>query len=101
LWITLRLGTKAETLTARRRRVLPLSEIRVGFTVECSGLQDAERGATDVDHADLDRATYEAALIENGPCCTAGRTRGSPESPKPVRIPRCLWATVPMLTRML
>jgi uncharacterized linocin/CFP29 family protein len=58
-------GTKAETLTARRRRVLPLSEIRVGFTVECSALQDAERGATDVDYADLDRATYEAALIEN------------------------------------
>ena len=58
-------GTKAETLIARQRRVLPLSEFRVGFTVECAGLQDAERGATDVDYTDLDRATYEAALIEN------------------------------------
>lgn len=28
-------------------------------------MQDAERGATDVDYADLDRAAYEAALIEN------------------------------------
>ncbi|MEO9107458.1 MAG: family 1 encapsulin nanocompartment shell protein [Pseudonocardiaceae bacterium] len=58
-------GTKSETLLARQRRVLPLSEFRVGFTVECSGLQDAERGATDVDYADLDRAVHEAALIEN------------------------------------
>ncbi|PZS39184.1 MAG: bacteriocin [Pseudonocardiales bacterium] len=58
-------GTKSETVLARRRRVLALSEIRVSFTVDCSGLQDAERGATDVGYADLDRATYDAALIEN------------------------------------
>ena len=38
-------GTKSETVIARQRRVLPLSEFRVSFTVECSGLQDAERGA--------------------------------------------------------
>ncbi|MGH3815920.1 MAG: family 1 encapsulin nanocompartment shell protein [Pseudonocardiaceae bacterium] len=58
-------GTKSETMVARQRQVLPLSEFRVSFTVECSGLQDTERGATDVDYADLDRATYDAALIEN------------------------------------
>lgn len=58
-------GTKAETIVARQRRVLPLCEFRVNFTVECSGLQDAERGAIDVDYADLDRAAYDAALIEN------------------------------------
>lgn len=58
-------GTKSETTVARQRRVLPLSEFRVSFTVECSGLQDAERGATDVDYTDLDRAAYDAALIEN------------------------------------
>lgn len=58
-------GTKSESLTAQKRQVLPLSEFRVGFTVEFSGLQDAARGATDVDYADLDRATYDAALIEN------------------------------------
>ncbi|HKS50243.1 MAG TPA: family 1 encapsulin nanocompartment shell protein [Pseudonocardiaceae bacterium] len=58
-------GTKSETAIARQRRVLPLSEFRVSFTVECSGLHDAERGANDVDYADLDRAAYDAALIEN------------------------------------
>jgi uncharacterized linocin/CFP29 family protein len=58
-------GTKSETANARQRRVLALSEFRVSFTVECSGLQDAERGAADVDYADLDRAAYDAALIEN------------------------------------
>ncbi|MGH3788968.1 MAG: family 1 encapsulin nanocompartment shell protein [Pseudonocardiaceae bacterium] len=58
-------GTKSETIVARQRRVLPLCEFRVSFTVDCSGLQDAERGATDVDYADLDRAAYDAALIEN------------------------------------
>jgi len=58
-------GTKSETVAARQRRVLPLNEFRVGFTVECSGLQDVERGATDVDYGDLDRAAYDAALIEN------------------------------------
>ncbi|MBV9061231.1 MAG: bacteriocin family protein [Pseudonocardiales bacterium] len=58
-------GTKSETAIARQRRVLPLSEFRVSFTVDWSALQDAERGATDVDYSDLDRATYDAALIEN------------------------------------
>ncbi|MDT7595735.1 MAG: hypothetical protein QOJ06_1281 [Pseudonocardiales bacterium] len=58
-------GTKSETVVARQRRVLALTELRVSFTVECSGLQDAERGATDIDYGDLDRATHDAALIEN------------------------------------
>jgi len=58
-------GTKSETVTTRQRRVLPLSEFRVGFTVECAELEDAERGATDVDYTDLDRAAHDAALIEN------------------------------------
>jgi hypothetical protein len=42
-------GTKCETVVARQRRVLALTELRVSFTVECSGLQDAERGAADID----------------------------------------------------
>lgn len=58
-------GLKSDTVLARQRRVLALSEFRVNFTVECAGLQDAERGATDVDYADLDRAAYDAACIEN------------------------------------
>jgi uncharacterized linocin/CFP29 family protein len=58
-------GTKSETAIAGQRRVLPLSEFRVSFTVGWTALQDAERGATDVDYSDLDRAAYDAALIEN------------------------------------
>lgn len=57
--------TKADTVVAQQRRVLALSEFKVSFTVEVSGLQDAERGAIDVDYADLDRAVCDAALIEN------------------------------------
>jgi uncharacterized linocin/CFP29 family protein len=53
-------GTKSETAIARQRRVLALSEFRVSFTVDRSGLQDAARGATDVHYADLDRAAYDA-----------------------------------------
>jgi uncharacterized linocin/CFP29 family protein len=42
-------GIKSETVVARQRRVLALTELRVSFTVDCSGLQDAERGATDIE----------------------------------------------------
>ncbi len=58
-------GTKSETVVARQRQILALTEFQVSFTVNCSGLHDAERGATDVDYDDLDRAAYDAALIEN------------------------------------
>ncbi|MGH3801207.1 MAG: encapsulin [Pseudonocardiaceae bacterium] len=57
-------GTKSETVVTRQRRILPLNEFRVTFTVGCSGLQDAERGATDVDYADLDRAA--AVVLTEG-----------------------------------
>jgi uncharacterized linocin/CFP29 family protein len=58
-------GTKSETITTRQRRVLALCEFQVSFTIDCAALQDAERGAIDIDYADLDRAAYDAALIEN------------------------------------
>jgi uncharacterized linocin/CFP29 family protein len=48
--------TKTDMVVAQQRRVLALSEVKVSFTVEISGLQDAERGALDVNYADLDRA---------------------------------------------
>lgn len=92
-------GTKSETAVARRRRVLALSEFRVSFTVECSELQDTERGATDVDLADLERATYDAALIENRAVSMAGPRQGSPASSKPAPIPRCRWAKTSRPTR--
>ena len=52
-------------VVAQQRRVLALSEVKLSFTVEISGSHDAERGALDVDYADLDRAAYDAALLEN------------------------------------
>ena len=58
-------GTKTDMVVAQQRRVLALSEFKVSFSVEVSGLEDAERGAVDVDYADLDRAACDAALIEN------------------------------------
>jgi uncharacterized linocin/CFP29 family protein len=58
-------GTKSETVIGRQRRVFPLSEFRVSFTVEWTALQDAERGTLDVDYSDVDRAAHDAALIED------------------------------------
>jgi len=50
---------------ARLRQVLPLAEIRVPFVVSRAALLDAERGATDIDLHDLDRAAHQIALAEN------------------------------------
>lgn len=55
----------AGEILARRRRVLPLTEVRVPFAVERSELFDAERGALDLRLDDLDRAARLAAEIEN------------------------------------
>jgi uncharacterized linocin/CFP29 family protein len=49
----------------RQRRVLPLAEVRVPFTVSRSELDDADRGADDLEFDDLDRAARDAALLEN------------------------------------
>lgn len=51
--------------TARRRTVLPLAEFRVPFTISRTELDDAERGADDLELDDLDRAARYAALVEN------------------------------------
>lgn len=50
---------------ARQRRVLPLTEVRVPFTIARSEIDDIQRGALDPDFDDLDRASHAAALIEN------------------------------------
>jgi uncharacterized linocin/CFP29 family protein len=52
-------------ITARQRTVLPLLEFRVPFTVSRVEVDDAERGAVDLDFDSLDDAAAEAALIEN------------------------------------
>lgn len=51
--------------TARQRRVLPLAEFRVPFTINRTELEDAERGADDLELDELDRAARHAAELEN------------------------------------
>jgi uncharacterized linocin/CFP29 family protein len=50
---------------ARQRRVLPLAEVRVPFTVSRAEIDDIQRGAADAELDDLDRAARLAAEIEN------------------------------------
>src|SRR5262249_42006123 len=58
-------GGPADGLTARQRRVLPLVEVRARFSVARSELDDADRGAEDVDFAALDEAARTIAVGEN------------------------------------
>ncbi|MCE3554305.1 bacteriocin family protein [Pseudonocardia sp. RS11V-5] len=52
-------------VSARVRRVLPLAEVRVPFTVSRAEIDDIQRGAPDPEFEDLDRAARVAAEIEN------------------------------------
>jgi uncharacterized linocin/CFP29 family protein len=52
-------------LTARVRRVLPLVELRAPFSVSLDELDDAGRGALDVDLTSLDEAVRRVAQVEN------------------------------------
>jgi len=52
-------------LSARRRRVLPLVELRADFTVSRDELLDADRCAVDLDLDDLDEAVRTMAQAEN------------------------------------
>jgi uncharacterized linocin/CFP29 family protein len=54
-----------EGVTARRRAVLPLVELRADFTVSLSDLRDHDRGRPDVDLDALDRAVHNIAVAEN------------------------------------
>ncbi|HEX4251249.1 MAG TPA: family 1 encapsulin nanocompartment shell protein [Pseudonocardia sp.] len=58
-------GTDGGAVRARRRRVQPLAEVRIPFTVSRAEIDDAERGARDLELDDLERATRQAAEIEN------------------------------------
>jgi uncharacterized linocin/CFP29 family protein len=55
-----------EGVSAARRRVLPLVELRADFSIARSELRDADRGALDVDLAELDAAAHRLAVAENG-----------------------------------
>jgi uncharacterized linocin/CFP29 family protein len=59
------LAGDGEGVVVRQRRVLPLTEVRVPFTVSRAELDDAERGADDLEFDDLDRAAKHIAMIEN------------------------------------
>lgn len=57
-------GVTSADVSARQRRVLPLAELRVPFTVSRDEIDDIQRGAVDPELDDLDRAAREAALVE-------------------------------------
>jgi uncharacterized linocin/CFP29 family protein len=52
-------------VTARQRQVLPLVELRAEFTISRAELDDADRGATDLNLDELDVAARRIALAEN------------------------------------
>jgi uncharacterized linocin/CFP29 family protein len=55
----------SETVSATQRRVLPLVELRAEFRVPRGEVDDADRGATDLDFPELDEAARQIALSEN------------------------------------
>jgi uncharacterized linocin/CFP29 family protein len=55
----------AEGVTGAQRQVLALVELRAPFSVARSELEDADRGAEDVDLAALDEAAHRIAVAEN------------------------------------
>ncbi|HUZ21412.1 MAG TPA: family 1 encapsulin nanocompartment shell protein [Acidimicrobiales bacterium] len=52
-------------VSAAQRRVLPLVELRAEFSLDLAELRDADRGADDLDLANLDEAARKLALAEN------------------------------------
>ncbi len=68
--------------------MLPLVEVRAPFSVARSELADADRGAEDVDLAELDQAAHRIAVAENaavfngwGAVGIAGIAEASPHDP--------------------
>ena len=58
-------GGPADAVQTAQRRVLAYTEIRVPFTVNRREIDDIQRGATDAELDDLDRAAHAAAITEN------------------------------------
>ncbi len=52
-------------MAAAQRCVLPLVELRVGFRISRVDVDDADRGAADLDLAELDEAARQIAVGEN------------------------------------
>jgi uncharacterized linocin/CFP29 family protein len=55
----------AEGVSARRRQVLPMVEVRADFALKREDLRDADRGAEDADLDALDQAAHQIAVAEN------------------------------------
>ncbi|HEY6428335.1 MAG TPA: family 1 encapsulin nanocompartment shell protein [Acidimicrobiales bacterium] len=55
----------AEGVSATQRRVLPLVELRAEFSVSRTELDDADRGAGNIELRELDEAVRQIALAEN------------------------------------
>ena len=55
----------AKGITGAQRQVLPLTEVRAEFAISRSELEDADRGAEDVDLGPLDEAAHRIAVAEN------------------------------------
>jgi uncharacterized linocin/CFP29 family protein len=55
----------AEGVSALQRRVLPVVELRADFALSREELQDADRGADDLDLSALDDAAHQLAVAEN------------------------------------
>ena len=55
----------SEGVSAAQRRVLPLVEVRAEFSLSRVELDDADRGATDIDLPELDEAVRQIAIGEN------------------------------------
>jgi uncharacterized linocin/CFP29 family protein len=102
-------GVTGAGVRVRRRRVLPLTEVRVPFTVSRREIEDIQRGAVDAELDDLDRAARQAAEIENravfhgwAAAGIAGITEASDRPPLPLgtdcdRYPSIVAKAVDML----
>jgi uncharacterized linocin/CFP29 family protein len=55
----------ADGVSALKRSVLPVIEVRANFELPRSELRDADRGADDADLAELDKAAHQIAVAEN------------------------------------
>ncbi len=80
-----------EGVSALQRRVLPLVEVRVDFTVSRAEMRDDDRGAVDVDLEALDLAAHQIAVAENSAVFNgwakagiAGVIESSPFEPEPL-----------------
>jgi uncharacterized linocin/CFP29 family protein len=80
-----------EGVKALQRRVLPLVEVRVDFTVSRAEMRDDDRGALDVDLESLDNAAHQIAIAENSAVFNGwakagiqGVVESSPFEPEPL-----------------